>query len=55
MISFVESHTRVQEREFADGKAKMRVVIGRKSLEELLRNGGVTATEITPALIAATE
>jgi GTP-binding protein HflX len=50
MISFVESHTRVQEREFVDGKAKMRVVIGRKNLEELTRAGDVTATEIAPAL-----
>ncbi len=55
MISYVESHTRVQEREFVDGKAKMRVVIGRKSLEELLRQGGLTATEITPAFIASTD
>jgi GTP-binding protein HflX len=49
-ISFVESHTRVQEREFVDGKAKMRVVIGRKTLEEITRAGDVVASEIGPAL-----
>lgn len=48
-IAFIESHTRVQEREFADGKARMRVSIGRKTLEELIRGGDVVATEITPA------
>ena len=49
-ISYVESHTRVQERDFVDGKARMKVIMGRKSLEELVRASGVIATEIGPAL-----
>jgi GTPase len=45
-IAFVESHARVQDREYADGKARLRVLIGRKTLEELLRAGDVQATEL---------
>ncbi len=45
-IAFVESHARVQDREYADGKARLRVLIGKKTLEELLRVGDVEATEL---------
>jgi len=41
LISYLESHTRVQEREFTDGRVMMKAVMGKSTLAELSRNGQV--------------
>lgn len=39
LLSFLESHTRVQEREFVEGdKVRLKVIVGKQTLEELSRN-----------------
>jgi GTPase len=38
LISYLESHSRVQDREFTDGRVTMRTVMGKKTLAELSRN-----------------
>ncbi len=48
VLSYIESHSRVQEREFIEGRARMRVLIGKKLLEELKRHEGVTVSETLP-------
>jgi GTP-binding protein HflX len=42
LISFIESHTRVLEREFLNGTARFEIRVGRQTLEDLKRNEGVT-------------
>jgi GTP-binding protein HflX len=42
LLSFIESHTRVQGWEFADGRVRLRAVMGRQTLAELSRNEQVT-------------
>lgn len=42
LISFIESHTRVLEREFLDGTARFEIRVGKQTLEDLKRNEGVT-------------
>jgi GTPase len=38
LISFIERKTQVQEREFLDGRVRMKVIVGRQTLEDLQRN-----------------
>jgi GTP-binding protein HflX len=42
LISFIESHTRVQSRDFGDGVARFETVVGKQTLEDLRRNEAVT-------------
>ncbi len=41
LISFIESHTRVQERDFMDGRVTFRAVMAKKTLADLSRNDSV--------------
>ncbi len=38
LISFIESHTRVQERQFLDGRIIIRAIMGKQTLADLSRN-----------------
>ena len=38
LISFIESHTRVQERQFNDGRVTFRAIMGKQTLADLARN-----------------
>jgi hypothetical protein len=53
LISFIESHTRVQERTYEDGKVMLDVVVGRHTLKDLSRNEAVEIRSVregwTPA------
>jgi GTP-binding protein HflX len=53
VLSYIESHSRVQSREFVDGRAIMRIIIGKKLLEELGRHDGVTVSEVAPGASVA--
>ena len=46
LLAFIESHTRVQGREFVDGRVRVRTVVGRQTLAELSRNPGIEVTEV---------
>ena len=46
LLAFIESHTRVQGREFVDGRVRVRAVVGRQTLSELSRNPGVEVHEV---------
>jgi GTP-binding protein HflX len=41
LLAFIESHARVQEREFTDGRVTIRAVMGKQTLADLARNGQV--------------
>ena len=49
LISYLESHTRVQEREFLDGRVCMKAVMGKNTLAELSRNGQVEIKRVNGA------
>ena len=38
LISFIESHARVHDRQFTDGRVQLKAVMGRKTLADLSRN-----------------
>jgi GTP-binding protein HflX len=41
LISFIESHSRIQARDFTDGTVKIRALMGKRTLADLSRNGQV--------------
>jgi hypothetical protein len=41
LLSFIESHSRVHDRQFTDGRIQMRAVMGKKTLADLSRNDQV--------------
>ena len=48
-LAFIESHTRVEERTFEDGRARVVAVMGRQTLAELSMQGRVTVSKVDPA------
>ena len=46
LLAFIESHARVSDRQFEDGRVVIRALVGRRTLAELERNEGV---RVTPA------
>ncbi|MGB7159014.1 MAG: GTPase HflX [Tepidisphaeraceae bacterium] len=49
VISFIESRTRVQERNFADGRIAFKTVMGKQTLADLSRNGEVEIKSVVGA------
>jgi GTP-binding protein HflX len=47
LLSFLESHTRVQEREFIDGRVTMTAVMGKQTLADLARNEQIEIKSVT--------
>src|SRR4051812_39937898 len=41
LLSFIESHTRVDDRQFRDGRVEIRAIMGKQTLADLARNGQV--------------
>ena len=41
LLSFIEAHSRVHDRQFTDGRVQIRAVMGKKTLAELASNGQV--------------
>jgi GTP-binding protein HflX len=50
LISFIESHTRVRDRQFTDGRVQMRAVMGKHTLADLARNGQVEVKSVDSAM-----
>ena len=46
LISFIESHTRVHDRQVLDGKMLMKTVMGKRTLADLSRNDQVAVTKV---------
>ena len=46
LISFIESHTRVHDRQVTDGRVTMRAVMGKQTLADLARNGQVDVKSV---------
>jgi GTP-binding protein HflX len=46
LISFIEQHSRVQEREFNDGRVQIRAIMGKKTLADLSRNDQVEVKKV---------
>ncbi|HYO10190.1 MAG TPA: GTPase HflX [Tepidisphaeraceae bacterium] len=49
LISFIESHTRVREREFNDGRVVIRATMGKQTLADLSRNDQVEVKAVEAA------
>jgi GTP-binding protein HflX len=49
LLSFLESHTRIQDREFVDGRVQMRAIMGRQTLADLARNGKIDIKDVEDA------
>jgi len=49
VISYLESHTRVNHREFVDSVARFQTIMGRQTLAELVRHEGVDVKSVEPA------
>src|SRR3989440_7408637 len=47
LLAFLESHTRVQERQYEDGRVTMTAIIGKTTLAELSRNGQVEIKKVS--------
>ena len=41
LLSFIESHSRVHDRQFTDGRVQLRAIMGKKTLSDLARNDQV--------------
>jgi GTPase len=46
LISFIESHTRVHDRQFTDGRVRMKAIMGKRTLAELSRNEQVEVKSV---------
>ena len=46
LLSFIESHSRVHDRQFDDGKVQIRAIMGKRTLAELARNGEVEIRKV---------
>jgi GTP-binding protein HflX len=49
LLSFIESHTRVHDREFLDGRVVIRAVMGKQTLADLARNEQVDVRTVQAA------
>jgi GTP-binding protein HflX len=49
LLSYLESHTRVQDRQFTDGRVTLRAVMGKKTLTDLSRNEQLEIKSVTGA------
>jgi GTP-binding protein HflX len=49
LLAFIESHTRVQDRQFIDGRVILQTRMGKQTLADLARNDQVEIQKITPA------
>jgi hypothetical protein len=41
LLSFIESHSRIHDRQFTDGRVQLRAVMGKRTLADLSRNDQV--------------
>jgi GTPase len=48
LLSFIESNTRVRDREFLDGRVRMKAVMGKQTLADLSRNDQVHVEAVSP-------
>ena len=49
LISFIESHSRVHDRQFVDGRVQFRAIMGRRTLADLSRNDQVEVKAVDSA------
>ncbi len=49
VLAFIESHTRVEARQFVDGRATFVAVMGRQTLAQLSHHGQVSVNKVDPA------
>lgn len=48
LISYIESHSRVHERDFTDGQIQIRATMGKQTLAQLARNSKVDVQRVSP-------
>ena len=52
LISYIESHTRVHDRQFTDTRVQMKAIMGKRTLAELSRNEQVEVKSVSPVTVA---
>ena len=50
LISYIESHTRVHERQFTDGRVQFKAIMGKRTLSDLARNDQVEIKEVNSVI-----
>jgi GTP-binding protein HflX len=48
LISFIESHSRVHDRQFTDGRVQIKAIMGKRTLADLSRNDQVEVKTVAP-------
>ena len=48
LLSFIESHTRVHDRQFIDGRVQIKAIMGKRTLADLSRNEQVEVKAVMP-------
>jgi 50S ribosomal subunit-associated GTPase HflX len=48
LIAFIESHTRIHDREFLDSRIRLKAIVGKRTLADLSRNDQVTVMAVDP-------
>ena len=51
LLAFIESHARVHDRQFTDGRVRMKAIMGKQTLGDLSRNDQVEIVSVQPAEI----
>ena len=46
LIAFIESHTRIHDRQFLDGRVQLRAIMGKRTLADLSRNEQIEVKEV---------
>jgi GTP-binding protein HflX len=49
LLAYIESHTRVHDRQFTDGRVQLRAIMGKQTLSELSRSDQIEIVSVTPA------
>ena len=48
LMSFIESHTRIHDRQFMDGRVRIKTIMGKRTLADLSRNDQVEVVRVEP-------
>ena len=46
LIAFIESHTRIHDRQFLDGRIRLKAIMGKRTLADLSRNDQVAVMAV---------
>jgi hypothetical protein len=51
LLSFLESHSRIHDRQFVDGRVQLKAVMGKRTLADLSRNDQVEVKAVEAVVV----